>query len=125
MARTLFFCMALRKSSEISNNKPIFSQYNIFYNYISFSSVRFDIFSIIAKEVNQIRNNVVSPCFLVLLQTHYWPLQCFSAYFRELREIGATHISRLLFLVTMVTARHISWANTSKGYTKISYTYHP
>ena len=33
MARTLFFRMVLRKFSEITNNKPIFSQYNIFYNY--------------------------------------------------------------------------------------------
>ena len=49
---------------------------------IFFFSLRFDFFSIIAKEVNQIRNNVVmccsSPCFLVLLYTHYGPLQCFS-----------------------------------------------
>ena len=29
-----------------------------------------------------------SPCFLVLLCTHYGPLQCFSTYFRELKEIG-------------------------------------
>ena len=27
-----FFCMVLKKFSEITNNKPIFSQYNIFYN---------------------------------------------------------------------------------------------
>ena len=60
MARTLFSRMVLRKFSEITNNKPIFSQYNIFYNYeYFFFSLRFDLFSIIAKEVNQIRNNVV------------------------------------------------------------------
>ena len=60
MARTLFFRMVLRKFSEITNNKPIFSQYNIFYNYeYFFFSLRFDLFSIIAKEVNQIRSNVV------------------------------------------------------------------
>ena len=28
-----------------------------------------------------------SPCFLFLLCTHYGPLQCFSAYFRKLKEI--------------------------------------
>ena len=28
-----------------------------------------------------------SPCFLVLLCTHYRPLQCFSTYFRKLKEI--------------------------------------
>ena len=58
---------------------------------ISFFSLRFDLFSITAKEVNQIRNNAVccsSPCFLVLLCTHYGPLQCFSTYFRTLKEIG-------------------------------------
>ena len=60
MARTLFFRMVFRKFSEIIKNKPIFSQYNIFYNYeCFFFSLRFDLFSIIAKEVNQIRNNVV------------------------------------------------------------------
>ena len=61
MASTFFFCMVLRKSSEITNSKPIFSQYNVFFTIwnISFFSLRFDLFSIIAKEVNQIRNNVV------------------------------------------------------------------
>ena len=51
----------LRKSSEITNNKPTFTQYNIFFTImnISFFSLRFDLFSIIAKEVNQIRNNLV------------------------------------------------------------------
>ena len=49
---------------------------------ISFFSLRFDLFSIIAKEVNQIRNNVV--CVV----THYGPLQCFSTYFRKSKEIG-------------------------------------
>ena len=57
---------------------------------ISFFSLRFDLFSIIAKEVNQIRNNAVCAvaCFLVLLCTHYGSLQCFSTYFRKLKEIG-------------------------------------
>ena len=32
MART-YFSVVLRKSSEITNNKPIFIHYNIFYNY--------------------------------------------------------------------------------------------
>ena len=38
---------------------PIFSQYNIFYNYEKFFNLRFFLFSIVAKEVNQIRNNAV------------------------------------------------------------------
>ena len=33
MARTLFFHTVFRKFSEITKNKAIFSQYNIFYNY--------------------------------------------------------------------------------------------
>ena len=58
---------------------------------ISFFNLRFDLFSIIAKEINQIRNNVVRvvACLAsVLLYTHYGPLQCFSTYFRKLKEIG-------------------------------------
>ena len=39
-----------------------------------------------------------SPCFLVLLCTHYRPLQCFSTYFRKLKDI---EVFILLFLVTM------------------------
>ena len=63
MARTLFFPMALRKLSEITNSKPIltstvfFLQLWIFLFSIFFSL--FDLFSIIAKEANKIRNNLV------------------------------------------------------------------
>ena len=62
MARTLFFRMVLRKSSEITNKiTNTFLVSTIFFTImnISFFSLRFDLFSIIAKEVNQIRNNVV------------------------------------------------------------------
>ena len=62
---------------------------------ITFFSLRCDLFSIIAKEVNQIRNlwcNVVCVVtrlvFLFLLCTHYGQLQCFSTYFYKLKEIG-------------------------------------
>ena len=60
MARTLFIRMVLRKLSEITNNKPILIS-TIFFTImnISFFSLRFDLFSIIAKKFNQIRNNVV------------------------------------------------------------------
>ena len=92
MART-FFRMVFTKSSEITNNKPIFSQYNIFYNYeYFFFSLRFDLFSIIAKEVNQIRNNAVCAVarlvFLFCCALTQGPLQCFSTYFRILKEVG-------------------------------------
>ena len=61
MARTLFFHIVLRKFSEITNHKAILSQYNIFYNYkyIFFFNLRFDLFSIIAKNVNQFKNIAV------------------------------------------------------------------
>ena len=60
MGITLFFRMVLRKLSKVTNNKPILIS-TIFFTVmsISFFSLRFDLFSIIAKEVNQIRNNVV------------------------------------------------------------------
>ena len=60
MAITLFFRMVLRKLSKITNNKHILIS-TIFFTVmsISFFSLRFDLFSIIVKEVNQIRNNVV------------------------------------------------------------------
>ena len=69
--------------------KLIFSQYNIFINLnISFCILFSDLFSISAKEVNKIRNiynrsslYCSSPCFRILLCTHYGPMQSFSTYF--------------------------------------------
>ena len=61
MVRTFFFRVVLRKFSEITNNKPIlFLVSTIFFTImnISFFKLRFDLFLIIAREVNQIRNNV-------------------------------------------------------------------
>ena len=59
---------------------------------ISFFSLRFDLFSIIAKEVNQIRNNAVCAVarlvFLFCCALTQGPLQCFSTYFRILKEVG-------------------------------------
>ena len=58
---------------------------------ISFFNLYFDLFSIIDKEVNKSEQFSLccsSPCFFVLLCTHYGPLQCFSTYFRKLKEIG-------------------------------------
>ena len=51
--------MVFRKFSEITNNKPIFRHYNIFYKNISFFNLHFDLFLIIPQKVNQIKNNVV------------------------------------------------------------------
>ena len=93
MGRTLFFRMVLKKFSEITNNKPIFSQYNIFYNYeyFFFQSAFWSLFNHRQRsQSNQEQCSLCcgSPCFRVLLCTHYGPLQCFSTYFRKLKEIG-------------------------------------
>ena len=50
LVRTLFFRMVLRKFSEITNNKPIFSYYNTLHRYKYFFNLHFDRFSIIAKK---------------------------------------------------------------------------
>ena len=59
--------------------------------YFLLNVLHFDLFSIIAKKVNQIRNIVVSVVaslvFVFCLCTHYRLLQCFSTYFRKLKEI--------------------------------------
>ena len=80
------WCMVLRKFSEITYYKPIFSQYSIFYKYISFFNLRFDLFSQSKQEKYSLCCSLT--CFRVLLCTHYGPLQCFSTYFRKLKEIG-------------------------------------
>ena len=59
---------------------------------ISFFSLGFDLFSIIAIEVNQSRNNVARVVarlvFLFCCALTMQGLQCFSTYFRQLKEIG-------------------------------------
>ena len=92
MARTLFFHMVFRKFSEITKNKPIFSQYNIFYNYkyFFFQSAFWSLFNHCQRsQSNQEQYSLYcsSPCFRVLLCTHYGLFQCFSTYFRKLKEI--------------------------------------
>ena len=89
MARTLFFRMVLRK---FSNNKPVFNQYNIFYNYEYFflQSAFGSLFNHNQRsQSNQKQSSLCcgSPCFRVLLFTHYGPLQCFSIIFGKLKEI--------------------------------------
>ena len=38
-----------------------------------------------------------SPCFHVLLCTHYGPLQCFSTCFRKLKEIGVLRKNKCFY----------------------------
>ena len=91
MARTLFFCMVLRKFPKITNDKPIFTQHNIFYNYEYFfvQSAFWSLFNHHQRsKSNQKQCSLCcgSSCFHVLLCTHCGPLQCFSTYFRKLKE---------------------------------------
>ena len=55
---------------------------------ISFLSLRFHLFSIIAKEFNQIRNDLVCVVARLVFFFALHSLQCFSTYFRKLQEIG-------------------------------------
>ena len=110
MARTLFFCIVLRKFSEITNNKAIFSQYNIFYKYkYLFFNLRFNIFSIIAKKVNQIRNNVVCVVArLVFVFCRALTTGCCNAFQHLLvnqkkSEFYGPYFQTMLFLVTIIT----------------------
>ena len=87
--------MVLRKFSEISNNKPIFSQYNIFYIYeYFFFQCEFYLNHCQRSQSNQEQGSLCCslPCFHVLLCTQYGPLQCF---FGKLKEIG---VLRPIFL---------------------------
>ena len=90
MARTLFFRMVLKKFSETTNNQ--FSVSKIFFTiYFFLQSAFWSLFNHCQRsQSNQKQCSLCcsSPCFLVLLCTHYGPLQCFSTYFRKLKEIG-------------------------------------
>ena len=110
MARTLFFCIVLRKFSEITNNKAIFSQYNIFYKYkYFFFNLRFNIFSIIAKKVNQIRNNVVCVVarlvfvFCCALTTGRCNAFQHILVNQKKSEFYGPYFQTMLFLVTIIT----------------------
>ena len=85
--------MVLRKFSKITNNKLVFSQYNIFYNYeyVFFQSAFWSLFNQRQRsKSNQVKFSLCcgSAFLRVLLCTHYGPLQCFSTYFRKFKEIG-------------------------------------
>ena len=98
----------LRKFSEITNNKQIFSQYNFFYKMnISFFNLRFGLFLIINKEVNQMRNNVVcvkaglNIVFCCALTTGC--CNAFQHYFRKTKsEFYGPYFQAMFFLVTML-----------------------
>ena len=79
---------------------------------ISFFNLRFDLFSIIAKEVNKIRNNVVcvvDRLVFVLLYTHYGPLQYFWTYFCKLKWIG---VLRSIFRGYVISCNYFNILST-------------
>ena len=108
MAWALFFHLALRKFIEIRNNKPIFSQYNIFYKYKHFFlNLCFDLLTIIAKKFNQISNNEVCVgahlVFVFLMQSLRVLVMFFNNFqqfslIRLYRSVMA-HISRLCYFL--------------------------
>ena len=80
-------------SQKLVTTKPIFSQQNIFYNYeyFFFQSAFWSLFN--HRQRSQSNQEQCSlccslPCFVVLLWTHQRRLQCFSTYFRKLKQIG-------------------------------------
>ena len=106
--------MVLRKFSENTNNKPIFSQCNIFYNYeyFFFQSAFWSLFNHRQRsQSNQEQCSLCcgSPCFRVLLCTHCRLLQCFSTYFCNLKEIG---VLRPIFLDYVISCDYAWYDRT-------------
>ena len=83
----------LLKTNQFLVSTIFFTIMNVF-----FFSLRFDHRQRSQSNQEQCSMCCSSPCFLVLLCTHYRPLQCFSTYFRKLKDI---EVFILLFLVTM------------------------
>ena len=106
MARTLFFRMVFGKFSEITKNKLMLIVSTIFFTImnISFFSLRLDLFSITAKEVNQIRNNVVcvaARLFLFCCALAMIRCNAFQHNF-VISEFYGPYFQTMLFLVIMV-----------------------
>ena len=94
MASTFFSLWYLGNPQKLlTTNQFLVGIYNIPYNYeyflfqSAFSSL-FNHRQISQSNREQCRLCCSSPCFRVLLCTHYGPLQCFSTYFRKLKETG-------------------------------------
>ena len=107
-----FFVWCLGNSQKLLANKPIFSQCNIFYDYeYFFFNLRSDIFSIIVKEVYQIRNSVVCVAarliFLFCCALTTGRCSAFQHIFINWKklEFYGPCFQTMLFLVTMVKYR--------------------
>ena len=109
IARILVFRILLRKFSQITNNKPTFSHCSIFYNYeyFFFQSAFWSLFNHRQRsQSNQEQCSLCcsSPCFRILLYTHYGPLQCFWTYFCKLKWIG---VLRSIFRGYVISCNYI------------------
>ena len=88
-----FSVWSLRNSQKLLTTNQFLVSTIFFYNYeyFFFQSAFWSLFNHCQRsQSNQEQCSMCcsSPCFLVLLCTHYGPLQCFSTYFRKLKEIG-------------------------------------
>ena len=121
MARTSFVRMVFRKSPAIIKNKPIFSQYNFFYNYeyFFFQSAFWSLFNHRQRsQSNQKQCSLCcsSPCFLVLLPTHYGPLHAFQHIFVIKRNRSFTsHISRLCYFLWLCSSQVYTLKHQTKN----------
>ena len=93
MARILFFRMVFRKFSELlkTNQFLVSAIFFPIMDIFFFQSAFWSLFNHRQRsESNREQCSMCcgSPCFLVLLCTHYGSLQCFSTYFLKLKEIG-------------------------------------
>ena len=110
----LVFRILVRKFSEITNNKPTFSQYSIFYNYdyFFFQSAFWSLFNHRQRsQSNQEQCSLCcsSPYFRILLYTHYGPLQCFWTYFCKLKWIG---VLRSIFRGYVISCNYFNILST-------------
>ena len=93
MARTFFSVRSLGNSQKLlkTNQFLVSTIFSYNYEYFASQSAFWSLFNHRQRsQSNQEQCSLCcsSPCFLVLLCTHYGSLQCFSTYFRKLKEIG-------------------------------------
>ena len=109
MTRTLFFHMVFRKFKENTSNKPIFSQYNVFYKYKYFFSicVMTSFQSPLKKSIKSGTMQCVVACLVFVFCCALTTGRCntFQHIFANQKksELQGPHFQTMLSLVTMVT----------------------
>ena len=78
---------------------------------ISFFNLRFDLFSIIAKEVNQIRNNVVCVVARLVFTTGRYNVFQYIFVNSEKSQFYCPYFQTMLFLVTMKIGKFLNRSN--------------